>query len=659
MNPIDRLRLWWMTQTGEEETPFDGDTPAWLVSLFVHLVLLIVLTLLLTSGMPAEESVVLSSSLVEEEFLEPEEFMYHEIERPEVGANSLADAAAAEAMAPIVEEFSELEAPEVETDIGEIEVVESVIVPTATTFSDTLMTQGVAGHGTTGAMGALDRLTQEIKDSMDTRPTMVVWLFDQSISLSKQRVAIYDRIDQIYDELGVIEAANHPAFTKHEDKPLLTSVMAFGSNISFMTKDPTDQIDDIKAAIAAISDDETGVERVFGAVKQAADKHRKYAMGANPRNVMIVIFTDEAGDDAAEMLDLATQACRTYVMPVYCVGIPSPFGREDVEVKWVDPDPDFDQSAQWSKIRQGPESFLPERLKVKFSSQGPREEPLDSGFGPFHLTRLCVETGGIYFSVHPNRQVGRHVTRNDTEHLSAYIKHFFDPEIMRSYKPDYVSASQYNRVLRENAAKEALVQASSMPWIDKMTKPKTWFPKRSEAALANDLTEAQREAAKLEPRLAAVYNVLTRGAKDRDKILRPRWKAGFDLAMGQILAIKVRTVGYNHMLAEAKRGMEFQDAKNDTWSLEATDEVLSGSAIEKEAELARMYLQRVVDDHPGTPWALLAQEELADPMGWKWIEKHTGVNEPRPAAGNNNNPQPRDDQRRMIDRKPKREPPKL
>ena len=28
----------------------------------------------------------------------------------------------------------------------------------------------------------------------------------------------------------------------------------------------------------------------------------------------------------------------------------------------------------------------------------------------------------------------------------------------------------------------------------------------------------------------------------------------------------------------------------------------------------------MVNDHPGTPWALLAQRELKDPMGLKWVE---------------------------------------
>ena len=40
-----------------------------------------------------------------------------------------------------------------------------------------------------------------------------------------------------------------------------------------------------------------------------------------------------------------------------------------------------------------------------------------------------------------------------------------------------------------------------------------------------------------------------------------------------------------------------------------------------------MLLRRVVDEHPATPWALLAQRELENPLGFKWTETYVP---PRP-----------------------------
>jgi hypothetical protein len=115
------------------------------------------------------------------------------------------------------------------------------------------------------------------------------------------------------------------------------------------------------------------------------------------------------------------------------------------------------------------------------------------------------------------------------------------------------------------------------------------------------------------------------------------------------------------MLAQAKQSMKFKDPKSDTWVLQASQEISAGSQLKKQADSARMYLNRVIQEHPGTPWELLARRELREPMGWKWTERYTGVNQPRQTDNGNGSPRPpRDDQRRMLPApKPKRSVPLL
>ena len=43
MKPLKGLKTWWQKQTGEEETPFDGDAPVWVISLLFNLALIFVL----------------------------------------------------------------------------------------------------------------------------------------------------------------------------------------------------------------------------------------------------------------------------------------------------------------------------------------------------------------------------------------------------------------------------------------------------------------------------------------------------------------------------------------------------------------------------------------------------------------------------------------
>ena len=66
----------------------------------------------------------------------------------------------------------------------------------------------------------------------------------------------------------------------------------------------------------------------------------------------------------------------------------------------------------------------------------------------------------------------------------------------------------------------------------------------------------------------------------------------------------------------------------------------------------------VVAEHDGTPWALVATEELRVPLGYRWTESHTGVNDPKMQDGNGNPvpTAPSDDKKRMLaPPKPKRD----
>jgi hypothetical protein len=664
---IDRLRTWWQLHTGEEETPFDGDTPAWLFSMAFHFVLLIVVTFMPAFFVP-EDDAILVTSITEEEIEEiklPEEFYFNEQPSTEVGANSVAGVEMAQALAQVVDEISDVPNPlEVEhSEVATIEINNTIEIATGPTFDQNLRVKGFVGQGATGAVGAIDRITHEILLSLEERKTLVVWLFDQTESVIPQRKAIHDRFERIYEELGLIEAAGNEAFKKHEDTPLLTSVVGFGSSVVLITKKPTADLDEVKKAVTDIPLDDSGSEKVFEAIYRAVTEYKSFRhvdenKSEPERNVMIVAFTDERGDDYNAGLEQTIRECRRYAIPVYVVGVPAPFGREETMMKWVDPNPEFDQSPQWGAVNQGPESYLPELIKLQFSNASERDEAIDSGFGPFALTRLCYETGGIYFSVHPNRNVNRSVSRGETEAFSAHLSRFFDPQIMRKYRPDYVPPEEYMRRLRENKAREALVKAANLSWINQMEAPQTRFPKTDEAAFVNALSEAQKAAAKLEPEINMLFETLRLGEPDRAKEDVPRWQAGYDLAIGRVMAVKARTEAYNAMLAAAKRGLKFKDEKNNTWVLAPADEISVGSQLEKTAAKAREYLERVVSEHPDTPWSYLAQKELENPIGWKWQEEYTAPPGSRDGAGNGN-PAPANDRLNMLDRKPKRGVPKL
>ncbi len=645
---------------------FVRGTLAFLASFCGHLVLLLVLALipLVQRG---DVSTVLIETMLEPEPEVTESFAVSETVEEFVGALSSSDEEEALALAaeisPVSVVPSQLEIDPVVD--ARIEIQTELVTPSSPHFHESIRVRGGSGHGVTGVAGAMDRITQEILLSLEERPTIVVWIFDQSASLYRQRRWLQQRVERIYQELGVARQSGHKAFRDRDEQPLLTSVMAFGKEVEFKVNLTAD-VARIKRAIASIEMDPSGVELVFTAIHRAADRYRRYRFrvdGGEPRrNVMLVVFTDEAGNDQ-DGLEQTVSLCRKYAMPVYVVGAPAPFGRRRTVMKWVDPDPQYSQRPQWVEIEQGPESLRPERLKLYFSGSDRSDPVIDSGFGPFSLTRLCVETGGIFFTAHPNRQLGRKVTRRETEALTAHIEKFFDPKLMKRYQPDYVPVSVYVARLRQNRARAALVKASQLSWIAPLESPRVRFIKRDEPSFARDITEAQKGPAKLEPQVEAIYSILKQGEPDRAKEESPRWQAGFDLAMGRALAVLVRTQSYNAMLAKAKRGLKFRDPRSNTWILEPSDEITVSTRLKGAAEKARSYLQRVVDEHPGTPWAYLAERELAIPLGWSWKESFTNLNPPRrPRAvpGNNNRPRRplRNEQPRKIKpTPPRRKPP--
>lgn len=667
--PPTNVDAWSEEELEDESLLENSEATALIGSMLVHLIIILTLALVPLRLDPEDEAVVLVSppNYEDEKVQLIEEVTYSEVPQTEVGANSLAEADMAEASAEVFAEISEIPNP-VEMDPTEMgQIMVNRMFDQAVAPLERLETQkGKVGQGTEGAVGAVDRITFEILRTMEERPTLVVWLFDQSGSLHRQRREIRDRFDTIYRELGIAEKSGKKEFRRHNnDVPLLTSIIGFGSKVTLYTEEPTDDLDEIKSIVDNIDVDSSGQEQVFSAVASAADQYKslRKRRGSNgpQRNVMFIVVTDERGDDT-NLLEPSITACRKLAIPVYVIGVPAPFGREHTLVKYVDPDPKFDQSPQWAQVDQGPETFLPERVQVGFTGNFEQEPVIDSGFGPYSLTRLCYETGGIYFTVHPNRNVSRKVNRGEIDAFASDLKYFFDPAAMSRYRPDYLSQQDYVSMVKASNLRQALVKAAQMKPASGITRPRTRFVRREEAQLVGDLTTAQQDAAKLEPTLIRMAQTLQPGMKDRDSEESPRWKAGFDLAMGRVLAQKVRTETYNAMLAKAKRGMTFKDPKNNTWVLAPDAEITVGSKWQSEATKARGLLETVASEHSGTPWALLAKEELKVPIGWKWKETYTDLNPPRRNNGGNNNNPPRpakDDEKRMLKKAPKRPVPKL
>jgi hypothetical protein len=104
-----------------------------------------------------------------------------------------------------------------------------------------------------------------------------------------------------------------------------------------------------------------------------------------------------------------------------------------------------------------------------------------------------------------------------------------------------------------------------------------------------------------------------------------RLQGHLSLILGRLLAVKVRCYEYNWACAMMKKDpRKFQKPRSNAWRL-VPDEKIQYSEKAADAGMeAKALLRFVVEEHAGTPWATLAQRELSNPLGFRWVETYAG-----------------------------------
>jgi len=182
---IRSLRRWWQLKTGKLETPIDGGVPFWFVSLVFHLVVIIFLARII---MPTEKekSVNLTVNDPIEEYEDEilPELQFDDLQLDEIGAvgDTGFESVAAQSTITDVVIQDPIELELTEHEVGAIAINDNFFEATAENLSS-IAVKGNVGNSVKAASGAVDRLTQEILQSMEERNTVVVWLFDQSASV--------------------------------------------------------------------------------------------------------------------------------------------------------------------------------------------------------------------------------------------------------------------------------------------------------------------------------------------------------------------------------------------------------------------------------------------------------------------------------------------
>jgi hypothetical protein len=443
---------------------------------------------------------------------------------------------------------------------------------------------GMGGGGDAGM--AVTKTLAKIKESVDLGKTLVIWLFDRTASCEQRRQEVARHLDGQYAKLAPSPAAGE----KPADARLLNVVCSFGADVEYLTKDPTGDMNEFRSAIAGIKNDAGNVENTFQAIASAVEHFASYASPPQQRYISVVVVTDEVGNDQVER-DRVAELLKKSAVPLYVIGQSASFGSTGAGAN----------SAEGAGGQiTGPESRDVEAISLDFpGGMSIAGNSSQCNIGPYSLTFLCRESGGEYY---PAGGVGGTIA------------------IPPQYYPRYVSEKEYQASLGGNKALAALYGAARLLHAKQISGPQTSFSvDENGLATVRDIDLALRPVALIMPQINDIFEMLKKGESDRGKLTEPRHQAEFDLAYGRIMAAKVRAEGYIVLLAAFKAGRKTKNGAG-TWSLVQADGIEKNSVLEGMAKKSREYLEGVMKNHPNTPWAAAAQQELSQPIGWAWQE---------------------------------------
>ena len=491
-------------------------------------------------------------------------------------------------------------------------------IPQGKELSKTIVVPGTTGEALIQLDTALDRVTWEIARNLQERKTLVVWMIDASGSVVPQRKALIKRLNRIYGELGALESAGQ---LPRLEQPLLSGVVLFGATTSFITKEPTDKIEEVIHAVENAPTDPSGVENVFSAVNQVMDNWHKYRTD-NGRRIMLIVLTDEAGDDHGQPLEVAINKCERYGAKAYVIGPAAPFGRRKGYVPYVAKE---NGKTYQLPVDLGPESVVVENIDLPYWYEGPQLTYLSSGFGPYALNRLVKETGGVYFMTNMTTNSG----------LSTIGD--FDPVIMKTFEPDYrySSPAQFKEDLEKHllrASVVAMAEFSQSTNLRSQGTPQLEFRVQPNN-FRQQFTDSQKSAAISS---LAIDRILSIMPPNTEKLYSseqsPRWRLAFSLSYGRLLAQKVRAFEYNSALAQLKGTYTESDINSRVNHIifRPDKELNYAPSLRKQARIAEEHLLKVVNEAPGTPWEMMAKRELKDGFGIRVIERFIPPPPPRP-----------------------------
>ena len=246
------------------------------------------------------------------------------------------------------------------------------------------------------------------------------------------------------------------------------------------------------------------------------------------RRLLIVLVTDESGDDGADVEE-ARQALKKYKVPLYVIGRQSLFGYPYAHHRYIDP---VTKDVYHPLIRRGPETADLELYQWDGLYDRWDEQP--SGFAPYELARLTKDSGGIYF-VLPSEEFMRVRQREQAYSITQ----------LKEYLPEYDNRLTYVEKRNSSPLRQMLhaIVLEGKNFIYRRD-----FPIEPEELVKAALEEGEKAGLKLNV-LLEIQKRLEGLAKVREREPEKRWQAHYDLMLAQTVAFQVKAYEYRALMA--------------------------------------------------------------------------------------------------------------
>jgi len=201
----------------------------------------------------------------------------------------------------------------------------------------------------------------------------------------------------------------------------------------------------------------------------------------------------------------------------------------------------------------------------------------------------------------------------------------FSAEIMDRYDADYRSLSEIEHDSAKHALRAQVIETIKL--LRATFDPngpqgslREYFQGTSNERIKAEILKEQRKPALVHDQLMERLEALRKAGEQRDKEPSPRWQAHYDYILAELLARTAYVSEYNLMLGKIRKDErpELQPNVHTGWRLVSSEKMQSSKDVKDLAAESKKLFAKIIREHPGTPWEILAKREQGRALGLEW-----------------------------------------